>query len=452
MAEAMKVGIVGAGPVGLYAAYRLVKDGHNVVLLECSKEVAGNVRSWSFVRLFSKLELNLPPDARKTLVEDGYTLPSDEEYLTGGEFADKILKPLSEWLLTQTNFTLHIGYEVVSIGRGRLLKGDAIMAVGDKERVGKPFRVLCKVATTEAAVTEAVVKGLDVLIDASGSYGTVTGNHIGVGGMAAPGEAAAEAAGTLSRVIPNVMDPACAHLIKGKSVAVIGTGYSAITCLKNLYEAQEGPKQIYWLTRRAQGELPYSILEDDPLPQRSELAKFGNKLVQPASGEATIEQGAKVAGPQFEYIPAMAVGSIEQLPQGGMKLLLELDDNEKTRELTVDSLFSLTGFHPDLRLWSELQVHMCYASDGPMKLAQTLLAAKVAMKGDPSAAGDCLKQAAPGPQTLENPEPDFYVLGMKSYGRNSSFLMRVGYEQVQLLADKLWSKHLARKLESSQKS
>ena len=31
---------------------------------------------------------------------------------------------------------------------------------------------------------------------------------------------------------------------------------------------------------------------------------------------------------------------------------------------------------------------------------------------------------------LRNPEPDFYVLGAKSYGKNSSFLIRVGLEQV----------------------
>ena len=38
---------------------------------------------------------------------------------------------------------------------------------------------------------------------------------------------------------------------------------------------------------------------------------------------------------------------------------------------------------------------------------------------------------------MRNPEPRFYIVGMKSYGRNSSFLMRVGYEQVGLLVDEL---------------
>ena len=102
------------------------------------------------------------------------------------------------------------------------------------------------------------------------------------------------------------------------------------------------------------------------------------------------------------------------------------------RTLAVDRLISLTGFRPDAGIYSELHVHQCYASDGPMKLAATLLAAAAGGGG-----GDCLKQAAPGVGTLPNPEPDFFILGMKSYGRNSAFLMRVGYEQVSLLVDKL---------------
>ena len=59
-----------------------------------------------------------------------------------------------------------------------------------------------------------------------------------------------------------------------------------------------------------------------------------------------------------------------------------------------------------------------------MKLAASLL----------GASGDCLQQAAPGPEMLRSPEPNFYVLGMKSYGRGSAFLLRVGTEQVNAVA------------------
>ena len=66
-----------------------------------------------------------------------------------------------------------------------------------------------------------------------------------------------------------------------------------------------------------------------------------------------------------------------------------------------------------------------------MKLAASLLGARVAAKGGGAAAGDCLNQAAPGPEQLVSPEPRFYVLGSKSYGRNSAFLLRLGHAQVE---------------------
>jgi hypothetical protein len=46
------------------------------------------------------------------------------------------------------------------------------------------------------------------------------------------------------------------------------------------------------------------------------------------------------------------------------------------------------------------------------------------------AGADCLTLPAQGAATLRNPEPNFFVLGAKSYGRNSHFLLRTGFEQV----------------------
>ena len=80
------------------------------------------------------------------------------------------------------------------------------------------------------------------------------------------------------------------------------------------------------------------------------------------------------------------------------------------------------------------QIHYCYASDGPMKLAASLLAAG-------GGGGDCLQQKvshhipdklkcdtnchkASGDETLMSPEPNVFILGMKSYGRGSAFLLR----------------------------
>jgi hypothetical protein len=59
-----------------------------------------------------------------------------------------------------------------------------------------------------------------------------------------------------------------------------------------------------------------------------------------------------------------------------------------------------------------------------MKLAAAIL-------GQSSA--DCLDQRTQGPATLLNPEPDFYIIGSKSHGRGSKFLLSLGREQIREL-------------------
>ncbi|HEY0700080.1 MAG TPA: flavoprotein, partial [Micromonospora sp.] len=91
------------------------------------------------------------------------------------------------------------------------------------------------------------------------------------------------------------------------------------------------------------------------------------------------------------------------------------------RELSVDRVLSLTGYVPDGTLHRQLQVHECYATAAPITLSAQLLG---------EAAGDCLTQTSFGVDVLRNPEPNFFILGAKSYGRNSQFLLKVGYDQV----------------------
>jgi hypothetical protein len=46
------------------------------------------------------------------------------------------------------------------------------------------------------------------------------------------------------------------------------------------------------------------------------------------------------------------------------------------------------------------------------------------------AGGDGLAMPSPGATALRNPEPNFFILGAKSYGRHANFLLRIGFEQV----------------------
>lgn len=389
-----RVGIIGAGPIGLYAAFRL-SDHCSVVIWESRDTVAGNMLDWGWVRLFSAMSLNVPASVKSEL---GDLCPSEESYLTGSEFRELVLVPLAE-LLRSRGVVIDLGARVVCVGRGTLLKGEGVAAVGDGRRKSVPFRALVDRDGHES------YESCDLLVDCSGTYGN--GVSCGAGGVAAPGERRAIELGLMSRVIPSTFDKA--------RVAVVGSGYSAITAISKMVKYAD---KVYWLTRHVCQ--PYNLVADDPLPQRNELARLGNEI---SAG----------THPVVEYIGGAAILAIR--PRD-IDLDLEIQVDETVRVIhNLDHVYSLCGFKPDQKLYSELHMHACYASDGPIKLASTLLAASAA--ADPGAAADCLKQAAPGPATLENPEPDFYILGMKSYGRNSSFLFRVGYEQVDLLYNKL---------------
>ena len=77
-------------------------------------------------------------------------------------------------------------------------------------------------------------------------------------------------------------------------------------------------------------------------------------------------------------------------PTEGGKLELELErcgtEAERVVErVLVDRVLAHVGYRPDTALTAELQVHYCYATEGPMKLAAALMAAG-------GGGGDCLAQ------------------------------------------------------------
>ncbi|HET9373807.1 MAG TPA: hypothetical protein VFO40_02475 [Chthoniobacterales bacterium] len=46
-----------------------------------------------------------------------------------------------------------------------------------------------------------------------------------------------------------------------------------------------------------------------------------------------------------------------------------------------------------------------------------------------------MKAPVAGAETLAHPEPGFFTLGIKSYGRRSDFLIQAGQKQVQTVLD-----------------
>lgn len=385
------IAILGAGPTGLEAALAAVDGGFPFTIYEAGEGVAADVRRWGHVRLFTPWSLNVSPRMRRHLSAGGVTVPDSDECPTGAELAAVLFEPLVALPAVAAN--LRTGARVLEVGREGLVKSDEI---GTGKRAERRFRLLIE----DAEGTERIVLA-DVVLDCTGTYGNP--NATGSGGIAAPGERAL--ADLIERHVPDVAGEADAWA--GKTVLVVGAGHSAQTAVADLADlaaARPGTRVLWALRDEAPAFQPDP---EDPLPDRARLLARAAELAAGAS-------------PAVEALTGVVVDSFARANGRALVILRQTDGGERSVE--VDRILSLTGYVGDHGLYRQLQVHECYATSGPMKLAAALLG---------SGSGDCLAQASHGADSLVNPEPGFYLLGSKSYGRNPTFLMRVGWEQVE---------------------
>ncbi len=382
-----RIAIIGAGPIGLDAALAALEQDYAVEIFERG-QVANAVGQWGHVRMFSPFGRNVALRGRKKL--SGAKLPGVEELLTGAEFRDKYLLPLAN---TLPRNVLHENTIVAAIGRNHVLKGDHI---GHPERGETAFRLLVSDQNKERIVQA------DVVLDCSGTYGQP--NRLGHGGIPAPGEGRHS-----DRIFNGVPDVAGAQRerYRDERVLVVGAGHSGATVVTDL--ARLPAKEIHWLLRGHRA-LPASEIPNDPLPERARLAERTNKLV--AEGHIHLHRAA----------------GVEAIHTEGNALRIEMAAPTGPKTITVDEIVATTGFHPDLSLARELQGQTCWATEGTYPLAASLLG---------EAGADCLKTPSFGAEMLMHPEPNYFVLGMKSYGRGRNFLLRAGYEQVEMIFDHL---------------
>jgi len=381
-----RIAILGAGPTGLEAALAAAERGLDYTLYEAAPDVAGYVRAWGHVRVFTPWDLNVSERARSVL---GDRAPSGEDLPTGDELAERLYDPLAASVAVAPH--LRLGARVRAVSREGLLKSDEI---GTGRRAARPFRLLVERDGVEE------VEHADVVIDATGTYGNP--NALGDGGIPAPGERAAEGGGWIDRHLPDfAAEPG---RWAGRTVLLTGAGHSAQTAASALAEfARHAPgTRVVWAVRSADPD--WGAVESDPLPARARLNRAARELAGGAAEAVRVRRGVVT----------------EALATSGDRLRVTLR-NGSSAEVEVDRVLALTGGVGDAGLYRQLQVHECYATAGPMKLAATLLAA---------GGGDCLSMPAAGADALTNPEPGFFILGAKSYGRNSQFLLRVGWQQV----------------------
>jgi thioredoxin reductase len=391
--EAPRIAILGAGPVGLEALLYAQALHLPAVVYERGR-VGEHLHRWGHVRLFSPFGMNTTSLGRQLILADKprHDFPADGDCVNGREHLAAYLEPLAQ--RDAVRKAIRLQAEVLHIGRRGCLKDDD---PGDARRLRQPFRLIVREGKGER------VEEADVVLDCTGTYGRH--RWLGDGGIPALGEVAAEA--QIAYGLEDVVGERRQHYA-GRNVLVVGSGYSAASTVSSLASlAHKYPETwVTWLARGPASQ-PLRRIPADPLRERDQLAMRANNLA--TRGEGNVR-----------FLNQATIESVESLGgERGFKVSGRVAGSRTT--WTVERLVANVGYTPDNALYRELQVHECYASLGPMKLA----AALAGQRG-----GDCLKPTSQGPDTLRNPEPNFFILGSKSYGRNSHFLLRLGFEQV----------------------
>jgi thioredoxin reductase len=384
--QQLPVVVIGAGPVGLAAAAHLLERGLEPLVLERGDDVAPNVADWAHVRVFSPWSFNVDDAAVRLLEPLGWEAPDPEHYPTGGELVERYLRPLAA--TPALSARLRFGARVVQVTRAGF---DKMKTDG---REDAPFQVLMETGAREERIAAAAV------VDASGTYATP--NPLGAGGVAARGERAF--AEHIEYRIPDVLG-AQRSRYAGRRVLIVGGGHSAFNAIRDLAELQQDAPdtRVVWAVRRPRLADVFGGGENDQLAERGRLGALVGELVERGALEV-------VTGFAIDRMTAVDGGVVAA--SGG-------------REIgPFDEVVAVTGYRPDLDIVRELRLGLDSTVESPTELAPLI---------DPNI-HSCGSVPPHGARELAHPEPGFYIVGMKSYGRAPTFLLRTGYEQVRSVA------------------
>jgi len=384
--ERLPVAIIGAGPVGLAAAAHLAERQIPFIIFEQGASAGHSIAQWAHVRVFSPWQFNIDEAARRLLTQSGWVPPSDDDLPTGQEIIDSYLSPLASHPVIAAS--LKLGAKVISIGR---LHTDKVKSAG---REAKPFEI--RLADGNRYFARAV-------IDASGTW--FSPNPLGAGGYPARGEE--QASDRITYGIPDILGVDRARFAN-KKVLVVGAGHSAINSLLDLVtlSESEGETRIRWALRRDNVSSTFGGGEADALPARGAL---GSRI-----------QEAVAAG-KLEVLSPFSILALESTDDG-IKVFGQRGEEDQV--LTQDQIIAATGFRPDHHFAREVRLRL-----DPWLEAVEALAPLI----DPNE-HSCGTVRPHGFRELSHPEPDYFIVGMKSYGRAPTFLMATGYEQVRSIA------------------
>jgi len=382
--DGLPVAIIGAGPIGLAAAANLVERGIDFVIYEAGG-VADSVEKWAHIRFFSPWRHSTDPASRRLLEGTEWRAPDPKVLPTGAELIESYLRPLSE--LPAIASRIRTGTTVNAVSR------QGMDRTRTAKRADTPF--LLRVTDAAGEVNEVVARAV---IDASGTYRNP--NSLASSGLEPLG--LPDVLDRVTHALPDVLGRERARFA-GRYTTVVGAGHSAANTLLNLAALQrEAPNTtITWLIRNSSA-VRVSSSSNDELPARAAIGSRVERLVS--------------AG-LIEQVDRFEVERLARTAEGVRVIGRRAGELE---ERDTDVVVNATGFRPNVDMLREIRLELDEIVEAPRRLAPLI---------DPNL-HSCGTVAPHGFGELQQPEPNFFLAGMKSYGRAPTFLLATGYEQV----------------------
>jgi hypothetical protein len=242
------------------------------------------------------------------------------------------------------------------------------------------------------------------VIDASGTWSSP--NPVGAMGLPALGEERLRS--RIEYGIPDILG-ADRDRYANRATMVIGAGHSAANSILALVElAADYPHtEIAWVTRGSNLARVFGGGAGDALPARGALGAALRELVDNRRITMVDEFRITSMHDQNGNIEVRGVRAGQRVAMSGF-----------------DEIIAATGNRPDLTVTRELRL-----SIDPSLESATALAPLI----DPNH-HSCGTVRPHGARELSHPEPGFFTIGSKSYGRAPTFLLATGYEQARSVA------------------
>jgi thioredoxin reductase len=382
----LPIAIIGGGPVGLAAAANLSERNIPFIIFESGSTVGSNMLDWGHVRMFTPWKYTIDKSAERLLIRHGWIKPNEDVYPTGKDMVEKYLIPLAN--LPQIKSRIQLSTRVTSISK----KGIDKMKTRGRDDV--PFVVHISQGGETGSIEAAGI------IDASGTWKNPS--PMGSNGLSAIGEM--ENMERISYRIPDILGSE-KNRYTGKNVAVIGAGHSALNSLLDLAKlaSEESQTKIHWIVRSNSLNKIYGGKENDALSARGALGTAIEKLVE------------------REVVVVHSSFFVDEIAKENDKLvIIGKKDGFDSKIEHIDEIIVNTGSRPELSMLREVRAQFDPALECVPGIAEMI---------DPNI-HSCGTVRPHGELELRQPEKNFYIVGMKSYGRAPTFLLLTGYEQV----------------------